>query len=76
MSCGVPCVVTDVGDSALIVGETGIVVPANDAVVLMEGWVQCLRRTPQKAMPRQRIIEHFSPQELVERTEAALIAIV
>ena len=76
MSCGVPCVVTDVGDSALIVGKTGIVVPANDAAVLMEGWVQCLQQIPQKAAPRQRIIEHFSPQELIERTQATLMAIV
>ena len=78
MLCAVPCVVTDVGDSALIVGETGIVIPANDAAVLMKGWVRCLRQIGQEAAQpaRQRIVAHFSVQEMVERTEAALMAIV
>jgi glycosyltransferase involved in cell wall biosynthesis len=34
MACGVPCVVTNVGDTAELVGNTGIVVPPADHVAL------------------------------------------
>jgi glycosyltransferase involved in cell wall biosynthesis len=38
MSCGVPCVVTDVGDSAFIVKDTGIVVPPDNPIFLSDAW--------------------------------------
>ncbi|MBT3349715.1 MAG: glycosyltransferase, partial [Nitrospinaceae bacterium] len=44
MSCGVPCVVTDVGDSNSIVGESGVVVPPNDQVGLSSGLKEMLMK--------------------------------
>jgi glycosyltransferase involved in cell wall biosynthesis len=42
MACGIPCVVTNAGDSALIVGETGLVVPAQDPRALSAAMEQML----------------------------------
>lgn len=65
MSCGVPCVVTDVGDSAWIVGDSGIVVPSGDPDALAEGLCSLLtlsvsERRLRGNIARQRIIDMFS----------------
>jgi glycosyltransferase involved in cell wall biosynthesis len=39
MSCQVPCVVTNVGDQGILVGETGKIVAAGDARALAEGCI-------------------------------------
>jgi len=72
MSCGVPCVVTDVGDSAIIVGETGIVVPPKDPQALADGWRSMLKRLNDKSysikeMARVRIVSHYNSEIFIQK---------
>jgi len=74
MSCGTPCVVTDVGDSAKIVGDAGIVVPPSDPEALFDAWLRLLEmgEEERKALgtkARQRIQEHFELGKIVRRFE-------
>ncbi|HEX8088143.1 MAG TPA: glycosyltransferase [Blastocatellia bacterium] len=77
MACGIPCVATDVGDSALIVGGSGEVVPPRDPEALKAAIAKCLDapRLDDRVEPcgRQRIVGSFSVKELEIRTEAALL---
>jgi glycosyltransferase involved in cell wall biosynthesis len=47
MACGVPCVVTDVGDSASIVADTGRVVPPSDPGALAQELLAVLNLPPE-----------------------------
>jgi glycosyltransferase involved in cell wall biosynthesis len=75
MACAVPCVVTDAGDSAWIVGDTGLVVPPRDPDALADAISTMIELGPsgrqawgEKA--RQRVRELFSLPAIVKRYEA------
>lgn len=80
MACGVPCVVTDVGDSGLIVGSTGIVVPPKNAVKLGKAWSIILARlelekNSLKSRVREKIELEFSAERMLEHTEKELLGL-
>lgn len=75
MSCGVPCVVTDVGDSALIVGTTGRVVPPSDHAALFGALDEMLAMTVDArrklgADARQRVRDLFDLDAVTRRYES------
>jgi glycosyltransferase involved in cell wall biosynthesis len=74
MSCGVPCVVTDVGDSAWIVGNTGRVVPPRNSEALANAWKDLIELSLEERgalgkAARARIIENFSLDSVVDQYE-------
>jgi glycosyltransferase involved in cell wall biosynthesis len=77
MACGVPCVVTDVGDSAWIVGDTGLVVPPKNPELLKSAIAQLIDRIQTDGYDsernRQRVIEQFSVLQLVAQTKAVFL---
>lgn len=74
MATGVPCVTTDVGESGVIVGDTGYVVPASCPDALASALAKCVELGPKGRnllgmRARQRIIERYSLSAIVEQYE-------
>lgn len=76
MSCGVSCVVTDVGDAALLVGECGKVVAPGNSRILADAILSIIRLEPKERaagqqLSRKRIVEQFS----IERMRDAYLSL-
>jgi glycosyltransferase involved in cell wall biosynthesis len=77
MACGVPCVVTNVGDSAWVVGDMGEVVPPKDPVALMNAIERLLdHKVYDPDQIRRRIVDELSINSLVTNTEHVLSALL
>jgi glycosyltransferase involved in cell wall biosynthesis len=74
MSMGVPCVSTDVGDAALLIADTGTVVPKANSEALAQGLTQLLEltredRTSLGQKAKMRIHTEFTLDQCRERFE-------
>jgi glycosyltransferase involved in cell wall biosynthesis len=81
MSCGRPCVVTNVGDCAEIVGESGFVVSPKEPASLAAAIAKLLSASAEEIVrlgtaARQRIHENFELDAVVGKYEALYKAVV
>jgi glycosyltransferase involved in cell wall biosynthesis len=73
MACGVPCVVTDIGDSATITENFSVVVPPENPEELVRAWKSALQQdqaTLKKTAvaARDSIIDRYSPSKIAQKT--------
>jgi glycosyltransferase involved in cell wall biosynthesis len=69
MACGVPCIATNVGDCAFMIGDTGAIVPPRDSAALAARLLDWINRSPgdranSGRAARQRIEELFSIEKV------------
>ena len=75
MAAGIPCVAPDVGDVKELIGDTGVVVPAEDADALAAGWerlavLPAAERRTLGERARARVAERYSLERAVASFEA------
>ncbi len=74
MACETPCIATDVGDTALIVGDTGWVVPPSDSAGLATAMAAAIGESSNRTalaqrriQCRERIETNFNLQIMIDR---------
>jgi glycosyltransferase involved in cell wall biosynthesis len=72
MACDVPCVATDVGDSAEIIGDCGLIVPQRDPKALARAWQKVLENEPDLAQEsrRSRMAARYSLDRMCAQYES------
>lgn len=81
MACGVPCTATDVGDSAVLLGDPSRMSPPARPDLIADRWKMLLSISADERQrigirDRERIVKKFSLELLARRTESALSAVV
>jgi glycosyltransferase involved in cell wall biosynthesis len=73
MACGTPCVTTDVGDAAVIVGDTGWIVPLSNSELLANAISEAITEMQdvdkwavRRSMCRDRVVLNFSLERMVD----------
>ncbi|MBT7308887.1 MAG: glycosyltransferase [Gammaproteobacteria bacterium] len=71
MASAIPCVVTDVGDSAEIVGDTGVVVTVGDDSAMADAIVALLKEQKRRVLlgqrARERVLTYYSIDTISEK---------
>lgn len=72
MACGVPCISTNVGDAAYIIGDTGWIVPPRDSIALAGAIVSAVNELTnqegwhsRKVESRRRIVDNFDIKKMI-----------
>jgi glycosyltransferase involved in cell wall biosynthesis len=78
MACGVPVVATDSGDTARLIGETGLVVAPRDPAALADAWATVLAagNVQPGALARLRILSEFDSGRTLDHNLRTLTSLV